>query len=199
MNIEVRLNTEATVELIAGLNPYAVILATGSTPIFPAAIPGIQSEHVVQARALLDAVPAWTDEKVAVIGGGMVGLEVATTFAHMGCDVSVVEMQPREKMPPNMTYRVAYEHAVKAGCALYYGHKLKEIGKDCVTVEDGNGMLKPVTAGKVILCMGFRPDAALYDELSGKIERVYKIGDANGVDNIAKAAREGYAAALEIN
>ena len=199
LNIEVRLNTEATVELIAGLNPYAVILATGSTPIFPAAIPGIQSEHVVQARALLDAVPAWTDEKVAVIGGGMVGLEVATTFAHMGCDVSVVEMQPREKMQPNMTYRVAYEHAVKAGCALYYGHKLKEIGKDCVTVEDGNGMLKPVTAGKVILCMGFRPDAALYDELSGKIERVYKIGDANGVDNIAKAAREGYAAALEIN
>lgn len=198
LNIEVRLNTEADAEMILSMSPYAVIFANGSDPIFPASIPGVTGKNVIQARTLLETIPAYTNKRITVIGGGMVGLEIATTYAHMGCETSVIEMQSREKMPLSMTYRVAYDHAVKANCSLYYGHKLSEICADHVVAEAENGNKINVPADLVILCMGFRPADSIYNQISTKLERVYKVGDVNGVDNIAKAAREGYAAAINL-
>jgi len=198
LGIEVRLNCEATVESIKAMDPYAVIFANGSEPIFPAKIPGITRENVIQARQLLDCVPAITDQNITVIGGGMVGLEIATTFAHMGCKATVVEMQDQANMPKTMTYRVAFEHAVKAACDLKFGHKLCEITEDGVVVENAEGNRISIAADKVVLCMGFKPASEMYDVLSQEMERVYKVGDVNVVDNIARAAREGYAASMEL-
>ena len=198
LNVEIRLNTEATVETIKSLNPYAVVIATGSTPIFPAKIPGIGSEKVIQARKLLENTPPVTGEKFVVIGGGMVGLEVATTYSHMGNEVAVVEMMPENRMPMAMTYRVAKEHAIKAACKLYYGHKLCQINENGVIAENESGERLNIAADRVVLCMGFKPADALYDELKDSVEELYLVGDANGIDNIAKATREGYAAALQI-
>ncbi|MGI6025505.1 MAG: FAD-dependent oxidoreductase [Candidatus Scatomorpha sp.] len=198
LGIEVRLDTEATAESVLAFNPYAVFLANGAEPVFPSRIPGIDGGNVIQAKKLLDNVPALTDSNVTVIGGGMVGLEIATTFSHMGCSATVVEMQDAAIMPKTMTYRVSLEHAQKAGCHLLFGHKLDSVTPTSVTAENSAGEKIEILSDLVVLCMGFRPDNGMYDALREKIDRVYRIGDADTVDNIANAARNGYASAMEL-
>jgi dihydrolipoamide dehydrogenase len=66
-----------------------VLIATGSRPVVPP-IPGIRSEKVLDSTAVfsLTAIPA----RVAIIGGGYIGLEFASFFNEIGCDVTVYEM-----------------------------------------------------------------------------------------------------------
>ncbi len=199
LGVEVHLNTTLTAEMVKELKPYAVFVATGSNPIRPASIPGITGPNVYLAKDILDCVPSYMDEKVAVIGGGMVGLEVATTFAHKGCEATVIEMQPRLNiMMGGATNILAIMHATKAACTLMYEHKVREIKEDGVVAIDPQGKEVFIPATKVMICMGFTPEASLYDQLVNELPNVYKIGDAEGVDNIAKAARDGYIAAVKL-
>lgn len=73
-------------ELLEATN---ILLATGSRPVVPP-IPGIGSEGVLDSSSVfdLDEVPA----RVAVIGGGYIGLEFATFFSEAGAEVVVFEM-----------------------------------------------------------------------------------------------------------
>ncbi len=69
-----------------------ILLATGSRPAKPA-IPGIDSEHVLDSNMVfaLQRVP----ESVAIIGGGYIGLEFACFFHEIGSRVKVFEMLPK--------------------------------------------------------------------------------------------------------
>lgn len=199
LGIKVHLSTEVNAADIKAMDAYAVILATGSTPIRPASIPGIFGKNVYMAKEILEAVPAYTDETVVAIGGGMVGLEIASTFAHQGCKATVVEMQPFMQIlsagAPNV---IASMHAKETSCVLKYEHKVIEIKEDGVLVEAADGKQELIPATKVVICMGFKSDTALYDELSKELPRVYKIGDADFVDNIAYANRTGYVVARDL-
>lgn len=200
LNIPVHLNTEATEEIIASENPYAVFVSSGSDPIRPAAIPGIMGENVLMARDVLDyTVPEYTDEQIVVIGGGMVGMEIATTFAHKGCKSTIIEMQVPEQLMGSFPVIAAFMHLQPSGVIPMFAHTVKEITDHSVIAVGPEGNEVEVPATKVIIAMGFTPNTRLYDELKDKFDNVVLIGDANGVDNIAKAAREGYVAAESLN
>ena len=68
-------NTEATPELIKGLNPDVVIMATGATPLVPN-IPGLKETGVVLANDVLQGTPV-LKQSCLIIGGGEVGAETA--------------------------------------------------------------------------------------------------------------------------
>ena len=65
------------------------VVATGSRPV---EVPGFEfdGEHVISSRdaLALESVPA----DITVVGGGYIGMELSTTFAKLGADVTVVEM-----------------------------------------------------------------------------------------------------------
>lgn len=65
------------------------ILATGSTPAAPGSL-GVDSERILDSTGALDLkdVP----ETLLVIGGGYIGLEMGSVYAHLGSKVSVVEL-----------------------------------------------------------------------------------------------------------
>ncbi|HTV12426.1 MAG TPA: dihydrolipoyl dehydrogenase [Acidimicrobiales bacterium] len=69
-----------------------ILVATGSRPAKPP-IPGIGSEGVLDSGTVfeLDEVPS----RVAIIGGGYIGLEFATFFSEVGAEVVVLEMLPQ--------------------------------------------------------------------------------------------------------
>ncbi|MBI2957938.1 MAG: FAD-dependent oxidoreductase, partial [Chloroflexi bacterium] len=75
LGVEVKLGEEATPESIVGSNADVVILATGALPIVPG-IPGVKGANVATAEGVLTGKEQ-TGEKVVVIGGGMIGCEVA--------------------------------------------------------------------------------------------------------------------------
>ncbi|MGD0778532.1 MAG: dihydrolipoyl dehydrogenase [Candidatus Solibacter sp.] len=87
-----------------------ILLATGSRPAKPP-IPGLGSEGVLDSDTVfsLTRIP----EKIAIIGGGIIGLEFACFFNEIACKVSVFEMLP----------------AIAAGCDLEISNRLLQIMK----------------------------------------------------------------------
>ncbi len=69
-----------------------VLLATGSRPVVPP-IPGIGSDTVLDSTWVFEL--AQVPSRVAIIGGGYIGLEFATFFSEIGAEVVVFEMLPQ--------------------------------------------------------------------------------------------------------
>jgi len=82
LRIETVHNVEVDGALLQRERPEALILATGGQPVTPP-IPGVELPHVVQAWELL-AGRAEVNERVAIIGGGAVGVETALLLAEQG-------------------------------------------------------------------------------------------------------------------
>ena len=70
-----------------------ILIATGSKPAVPP-IPGIDSKFVLDSTSVLD-LSQLLPERLAIIGGGYIGLEFASFFAEVGVEVVVVEMLPQ--------------------------------------------------------------------------------------------------------
>ena len=190
--IEVRLNTAATVDNVRALEPYCVVVACGGEQIVPQ-IPGIDGENVYYIDDVLLGKVKFSGKKIAVIGGGHVGLEAA----HFLCAdnrVTVVEMQ---KEVGTSIYRTARFKLL----AL-----LEESGVELLTehaiagVEDGQAVLKKMDIGEtvhlpaeiVVMALGNRPDRTYEDELRAAFEHVVIIGDAAKAGTIADATRTAY-------
>ena len=88
--MEIRLNTPVTPELIKEIHPHTVINAIGAIPIIPN-IPGADLPFVLNSHDVLDGTQT-ASGNVVVIGGGMVGMEVAEYLAEKGCKVTDLEM-----------------------------------------------------------------------------------------------------------
>jgi len=86
--IDLRTGTEPTHGDIFKLHPSKVVIATGSRPIIPA-IPGL--EHPLTAEEVLTG-KSETGQRVLILGGGLVGIELAEQLAGNGREVVVVEV-----------------------------------------------------------------------------------------------------------
>jgi len=146
------------------LNARAIIIATGSEP---APLPGVEVDEkriVTSTGALaLDKVPA----HLAVIGGGVIGLELGSVWMRLGAQVTVVEYMDR--VLPMMDGEVSRNFLrilKKQGMKFKLGYKVAAAvsGKDGVTLEiqpaaDG-GKAESLTADVVLSCVGRRPRTA---------------------------------------
>jgi len=74
------------------IETHNILIATGSRPAVPP-IPGLRSESVLDSNSIFDitSIP----QKVAIIGGGIIGLEFACFFSEIGTSVEVFEMLPK--------------------------------------------------------------------------------------------------------
>jgi 2,4-dienoyl-CoA reductase-like NADH-dependent reductase (Old Yellow Enzyme family)/thioredoxin reductase len=86
--IDLRVGTEATVEEIVELGPSRVIVATGSRPIIPD-IPGLEGPLTAE-EVLTGSRDA--GRRILILGGGLVGIELAEKLAGDGREVVVVEL-----------------------------------------------------------------------------------------------------------
>ncbi len=140
-DLDVKLNTEATPELLKSEGFDKIVVAVG-TKDFMFKLPGIEGANVCQAVELLDnpniAKPA---QKVVVIGGGVVGCETAYFLnKEMGKEVTVVEMTPyfmNHVCTANRGYLLKYMY--DAGIKLMNCTKLTAFGGGGVA---GNGGVK---------------------------------------------------------
>ena len=140
--------------------PYdALLIATGSTPFIPP-IMGAQQSHVMTLRGLDDAMPLKNSmapgKKVIVIGGGLLGLEAASSFCKSGCAVTVVEFFDR-LLPRQLDREGAFRlqsTLEKQGLLFKLGVTPEKITKEGVTLNSGETL-----AGELILiCAGVRPN-----------------------------------------
>ncbi len=83
-------------------------------------------------------------------------------------------------------------HLKGYGAELLTECKAEKITKDSVVYTDKEGKEHTVKADTVVMAVGERPDASLYESLEGKVKELYNIGDSNGGAILPNAIYEGY-------
>ncbi|MDO4312403.1 MAG: NAD(P)/FAD-dependent oxidoreductase [Eubacteriales bacterium] len=196
LGIDIRYNTPATEESITALNPYAIIFATGSTPLLPP-IPGIKGSNVYEVRDILANKDSFkvSGKRIIVAGAGATGLETARTMHEWGNEVTIVEMMPRPQYgDPGATYDklLTISKVFGTGVIPMYSHKLLSIGETDIEVEDtSNGKKIKLPADMIIMSLGVRPDHALYDIMKETHPNVFNIGDSQKIGQIIDAIHAG--------
>ncbi len=183
-----------------------IIIATGSTPSMPN-IPGINLPGVFTSESILGfkEVP----NNLAIIGGGVIGMEFAGIFNALGSKVTVIEFLPSilALVDTDLTKRLSVSLKRK-GMGINTNTKVISIEKNneelIVTAEGKSGEVV-FTADKVLVSVGRTPmteglnienlgvllnrKAIVVDEnYETNIPQIYAIGDVNGKSMLAHAA-----------
>lgn len=196
-NIDVRLNTEASPELVARERPDTVIVAVGSETLIPR-IPGVDGSNVMTAMEVIGHEER-AGHKVAIIGGGLVGAELSIHLNQLGRECTLVEMGDyicREAMLSERLHVLRYmdqaKVMAKTGCKCV---EITEKGIRCLDKEKKEFFLE---ADTVILCAGMKARAELRDSFSGTAFEVKNIGDCVKARIVKDAIHEAYDAVATI-
>ena len=149
-------------EVIRGEN---ILIATGSVPARPP-IPGLDLPNVVTSDELLDD-PHFTQadslaKEILIIGGGVIGVEVASVFSSFGCHVTIVEAM--ERILPTMDREISQSLNMvlkKRGVSIHTGAMVEKLEQDenglvCHFTEKGKAQAVP--AQQVLVAIGRRPN-----------------------------------------
>ncbi len=151
---------------------------------------------------LREASRAWmpVGRRVVVIGGGLVGLELAEFLAERGREVCVLEEGPRFglEMAHPRRWRVLHELR-ENGVALIAEAKVKSIEEQTVAYEvAGHDDRILVPADSVILATGLAANPSVAQTLSSAGVPLREIGDVGGVGYLEGAMHDGFHAALSL-
>ncbi len=132
------------------------------------------------------------DREVVVVGGGLVGVELAEFLAERGRQVTVLEAGSHlaTEMAHPLRWRALHE-ARKLGVEFVTGAELEEITPTDVVYRVDGDQLR-TAAGHVIIASGVHPDTSLADELRAAGLQVHVIGDAAAVGYIEGAIHSAY-------
>jgi dihydrolipoamide dehydrogenase len=188
------------------------IIATGSRPL---EVPGFEfdGEHILSSKHALslESVP----ESMVVVGAGYIGMELATVYQKLGCDVTIVEMldSPMPQYEDDVT-SVVHDRAKNLGIDFHFGERAlewEEMG-DGLTVrtEDEEGTVSEFGAEKCLVAVGRQPVTDTLNLEETDVERdddgfiitdgtaetthdgIFAVGDVAGEPMLAhKAFKEG--------
>jgi NADPH-dependent 2,4-dienoyl-CoA reductase/sulfur reductase-like enzyme len=196
VGVKISCGKEATLESIEEMSPDAVVLATGSRPLLPE-IQGIEQRKVALAFDVL-AGKVEVRERVAIIGGELVGCEAAEYLADRGHQVTV--MRRGEAMAANMNplaRDILLARLKRKGVAMLPGVKYEAISADGVLITwEGRSQIIP--ADTVVIAAGAIPEVGLLGALQATGIAIYAIGDCAAPGKIADAMSAGAQVGREI-
>ena len=177
-----------------------LLLASGSETFVPP-IPGLDTVEYWTSREALESKEL--PKSIAIIGGGVIGMEFAAFYNRVGVEVHVIEMLPEilGGMDSEMGALLRAEYT-KLGVKFYLQHKVTSVAPEGVTVEfEDNSFVIPTE--RILLSVGRRPvteklsplglemegrgvkvDATMRTSLPG----VYAAGDITGYSLLAHTA-----------
>lgn len=196
-------------EVKVGDESYAgrrLLIATGSVPIMPP-IPGVkegaESGYVLTNREILDLqeVP----KNLAIVGGGVIGLEMASYYQSAGSQVTIIEMLDHIAGPTDSEIsQILQKNYEKKGIKFLLGSKVTKI-EDNAVVYEADGQTHKVEADKVLMSIGrraateglglenigvelVRGRVKVDDKCQTNAPNVYAAGDVNGMSMLAHTA-----------
>lgn len=194
--VEVRLNTEVTPELCEKLAPDVLVVAVGAEPIIPP-IPGIDGENVVIANELHEKMDR-VGQKVAILGGGLVGCETAVYLAQQGKDVTVVEMLQDVCLDANGRHRPLLLAELSKSVKCLTNMRGVRVTKDGLVCAGKDGAEITVPADTVVVAAGQRARRGAADALRDCAPEVFEVGDCVKPAQVTQAVFRGHFAALDI-
>lgn len=200
LGVEVIFHTEATKDMILGMNPCAVVISTGAVPVRPGSIKGTDLPNVCTAPEVIMGTKKIEGKKVVVIGSGMTGLETTEILNESGNQVTVVEMA--KEIAPGAWFQLVDDEMQRIkghGTVFLPGKRLMAIReKEILLEDDATKELETVETDEVVLSLGARPCAQLYKELKQQMAKVYVTGDAKASGRIGHAVHDAFDTAVSI-
>lgn len=204
-NLFVFTDTEATADFVKNLKPNIIVNATGSQPLLPP-IAGLHEnlgKEGSKVYSILDMInhvndypEDMTGKKVAVIGGGAVGLDVVEYFAPRGASVSIVEMLPAigngiDPISKVGTFAMMDQYGVRQMTKT----ALKEVRPDSFYVETPEG-LEVLNFDYGFVCLGMKSTSPVLPDIQAAFEdnnnvEIITIGDSVRARRIIEGTDEG--------
>ncbi|OOM79595.1 2-enoate reductase FldZ [Clostridium puniceum] len=197
LKVEVHLNSEITKEQILNYNVDSVIMATGSIPkVF-----SLGDDHKVFVATDVLLGKKNVGNSTVVVGGGLVGCELALDLAKKGKKVTIVEAlhkilalnEPLCSANSEMLEKLIPFNNID----IKTNSKVKTYKDGCLEIETENGTEK-LQCDSVILSVGYKEEDSLYKELEFEIPEIHLLGDARKVSNIMYAIWDAYEIANHI-
>lgn len=203
LDVTLKLETEATPELLKEMGADVVIYSVGADPLMPKKIPGIDSEKAVACTDVLSGKKE-VGQKVAIIGAGLVGAEMAYDMAkEEGKEIVLVDgLDDILSNDPNgVPFQTRW--MLNELLDLYHVEKHMSTMLDCINekgcvLKTKDGETIQVECDDVIMAIGFRARQSQLPEMLGADMEVYEIVAGNGIGSIASQVNDAYEIARHI-
>lgn len=196
--VGLHLGAALTPEAVRDLGADAVIVATGSAPVFPGFCR--KARNAVVAQSILSG-EAKAGKKALVIGGGLIGCETAEFLAAQGSDVTILELQPElAKDMESRTRRYLMQRLREYGTRFLTSTQVLEV------TEEGKVKAKFPSGSErwlddfdtLVIAVGYRAENALAAELEEMGCPCVRVGDCASVGKILTAIESGFQAGCSI-
>ncbi len=186
--VNVHLSKKVTKEDVLAMNADTVVCATG---VKNAVLKVDGAERAVNATDILSG--ASSGKNAVVIGGGSIGCETAEFLAKQGKKVTVIEMTDTLAGNTGKTAQtILLGHLKGNGVKILTECAVQKITATDVIYKSKDGKTNSLKADTVVLAIGNRPEASLYESLKDEVKEIYNIGDSNGGGIIPNAVYDGY-------
>jgi pyruvate/2-oxoglutarate dehydrogenase complex dihydrolipoamide dehydrogenase (E3) component len=198
--VTVYLNQEMSREKIYELRPDVVIMATGGIPYIPF-MPGVDRKHVY---TYLDVLGGEVEpgKKVLVIGGNLIGTQIAELVSSKGGAAILVEPTGAICQDTGLRTKWLLLDRVQEDpdIDIRLNTSVERIDKDAVILQSKGEVEEIGNIDMIVLCLGAVSDNRLADELKweSKVAETYTIGDCVMPRKMTEAIYEGYVTALHI-
>ncbi|SFN53114.1 2,4-dienoyl-CoA reductase [Pseudobutyrivibrio sp. UC1225] len=204
-NLFVFTDNDTTVEQVKGLKPDIIVNATGSNPTLPP-ITGLmdlvdkEDSNVATVIKMIERINDYPEDmkgkKVAVVGGGAVGLDVMEFFTERGCEVTIIEMLPiiGNGLDPITKCDTAAKMK-KYNVRQMTNTALQEVCNDKFIVKTPEGNIENINFDYGFVCLGMRANTPIINDLEEAFAdtdvEIYNIGDSKRARRIIEGTEEG--------
>ncbi|MCH2185226.1 FAD-dependent oxidoreductase, partial [Myxococcota bacterium] len=211
LGVEVCLEQEVDREALDALQPDAVILATGGRYEWPE-FQGDDLPHVLTGLSVMNLLDQLCDQaangpplsldvgdKVVVIGGNLIGVELSEHLGRLGKRVSLLETGRRFAMPAGKKRRG--DHASRldaAGVSVNTGVEVKGILREGVVIAGGKPDDRLIEADTVIVVGQPVADPSWVERFEGGAPQLHSGGDLSGFGLSLKSVRDAIEVAYSI-
>jgi 2,4-dienoyl-CoA reductase-like NADH-dependent reductase (Old Yellow Enzyme family)/thioredoxin reductase len=186
---EIRTGIQAAMPLLEELAPDVVILATGASPVM-LDVPGLQD--AVTGNQVL-AGQTDTGGRVLVIGGGLVGIELAEFLAERGKRVTIVELLDDVARDMEMiTRKLTMKRLANLPVEIRTGAAITRFADAHATIRTEQGSEEIGPFDSVVVAVGTRPNLELHESLSASGVELHVVGDALESGQIMGAVRSAW-------
>lgn len=188
--VKVHLKTEFTPALLPDYNPELLVMANGARPIIPT-ITG-KSSRLSSLEDILSGKLQIQGEKVAIIGGGSSGCELAEFLADRGNEVTIIEQAAQLALGLENMTRLDLLTRIKAkGIGSKTAATVKEMKEnELIIYRQKDAQEESLLVDRIILACGYIADQKFYEAVKEQVENVYIIGDASKARGVKEALEE---------
>jgi len=182
-------------DLINNFN--GAVIATGSNPFIPN-IPGLEKFYWAE---ILKKENLPSDKNVLIIGGGLIGVEIANTLVDYKNTVTIVELLDEIARDMEViTRKLNLMKLQKNGVKIFTNTKVVSVDNNTVNAEkvnEGNQKVQFNDVDIIVLATGMKPNNNLETELKNKMP-VYTVGDAKQIGDAVTAIQSAYFTCKEL-